>query len=74
MMELKGKWKKLKSDCTREMQAAIQLKTREEDRIHRISHRKRKFRAREGGIKSMNLACSLQKVDEILNSFGNNKI
>jgi len=72
MMELKGKWKILKSDCTREMQAAIQLKTRAEDRIHRISHRKRKFRA--SGFKSMNLARSLQKVDEILNNFGNNKI
>ena len=56
------------------MQVAIQLKTRAEDRIHWLSHRTRKFRAREGGFKSMNLARSLQKVDEILNNFGNNKI
>jgi len=72
-MELEGNWKKLKSDCTQEIQAAIQLKTRAEDRIHWISHIKRKFRAREGGFKSMNLARSLQKVDEILNNFGNHK-
>lgn len=74
MMELKGNWKKLKTDCTQEMQAAIQLKTRAEDRIHWISQRKRRFRAREGGFKSMNLSRSLQKDDEILNIFGNNKI
>jgi hypothetical protein len=48
MMELKGNWEKLKSDCTQEMQAAIQLKTRAEDRVHWISHKKSKFRAREG--------------------------
>lgn len=56
------------------MQAAIQLKIRAEDRIHWISHRKRKFRAREGGFKSINLTRSSQKVDEFLNNLGNNKI
>jgi hypothetical protein len=55
------------------MQAAIQLKTRAEDRIHWISHRERKFRAREDGFKSMNLVRSLQKADGILNNFTNNK-
>lgn len=56
------------------MQGAIQLKTSAGDRIQWISHRKKKFRARKGGFKSMNLARSLQKVDEILNKFWNNKI
>jgi len=56
------------------MQAAIQLKTRAEDRIHWISHSEGKFRAREDGFISINLARSLQKVDEIFNNFGNSKI
>jgi hypothetical protein len=56
------------------MQATIQWETCAAERIHRISHTKRELRAREGGFKSMILARSLQKGDEILNNFKNNKI
>lgn len=62
MMELKWNGKKLKSDCTQEMQAAIQLKTRAEDRIHWISHRERKFRAREDGLKPIILPVAYKRL------------
>jgi hypothetical protein len=73
MMKLKGNWKKLKPDWTQEMQATIQFKTCAAERIHWISHTKRKFRARGGRFKSMNLARSLQKTDEIWNNFRHNE-